>query len=332
MRTGPKVLFDALTPKQARVAAALRNANLDILVTCRHYLHVREILQLFSVPHMCLGQHGRDLREKLLQSSMRQLLLVPLVENRDVVVTFVSPEAARVAVGLAKPLIVMADTPHAVHVNRLVMPLATLVIVPEATPPHLYAKYCPSRIETVPGVFEAMWVTRHTPKPIHRELGLSDYGYVVLRRHERYAAYSKWDLSQLEARLVREIREAGYEVVLIPRYDDDVEWGRSVGAKVLDRTVDFLDLAAYAAAVVTGGATMATEAALLGTPSLSYFPEHYHVFDYLERIGAPIARCVGEECLDAVRRVLAMGRSRPSVPDPTQRIVELIREAAGGGT
>ena len=330
MRTGPRVLFDVLTPKQARIAAALRDAGLDLYATCRRHMHVEEMLQMLGVPHHCFGGYGKTLREKLMESTMRQLKLIEVVKGFDAVVTFPSPEATRVAFGLGKPLVVLYDTPHADAINRLAMPLATLVIVPEATPPHMYARYCPRRIEAVPGLFEAMWTSRHTPKPVHRELGLRERGYVVIRRHERYATYSQWRLEEIEERIVRAVKELGLDPVVVPRYEEDVEWGERLGATVIRKAVDFLDLAAYAAAVITGGGTMAVEAALIGTPAATYFPGEYPQVDYLAARGAPIARCSPEKCVEELGKLLEMPRRRPNVPDPTNRIVELVREAVHG--
>jgi predicted glycosyltransferase len=69
---------------------------------------------------------------------------------------------------------------------------------------------------------------------------------------------------------------------------------------------------------------MATEAALLGVPALSYFPGDYYVDKYLQRVGAPLFRCRDEEsCLAMVDEVLKTGRSTaPKLEDPVSLIFE----------
>jgi len=109
-------------------------------------------------------------------------------------------------------------------------------------------------------------------------------------------------------------------VVNVPRYPDQI----IDGVVNLTKAVDHLQLAYFSAGVVTGGATMATEAALLGVPALSYFPGDYYIDAYLQKIGAPFFRCRDlEGCLAAVGEMLKMGRrGGPKLEDPTALILE----------
>jgi predicted glycosyltransferase len=213
------------------------------------------------------------------------------------------------------------DTPHAEHVNRLVLPLSEALIAPSAIPKEVWSIFCPRRVVQFDGVFEYMWVSRFTPnKEVVRRLGLRRGEYVVFRPEETRAAYYRWDFARLRQRLVEEFRRRGYTVVNVPRYPDQV----MEGVINLTEAVDHLQLAYFSAGVVTGGATMATEAALLGVPALSYFPGDYYVDKYLQRVGAPLFRCRNEEsCLAMVDEVLKTGRSTaPKLEDPVSLIFE----------
>ncbi len=317
-----KVLFDALTPKQARIASLLRLEGLDVVITCREYYHVRDMLELYGMRYVCIGKYGETPYEKLVEGLHRQLKLAELMRDLDGVVSFPSPDAVRVAFGLGKKSIVLNDTPHAFHANSLTIPLSEYLIAPAAIPLDAWKPYCPKKVETFDGLFEYMWVSRHKPSiETIRRLGLEPGRYVVFRPEEAKAAYYRWDNSALRRKLVDTARSLGYVVVNVPRYGDQM----IENAINLTKAVDHLDLAYYAAAVITGGMTMATEAALMGTPALSYFPEPLYIDTYLAAKGAPLYRCREvDECINKLKTALENGRVEPvRLEDPTKLIIKV---------
>ncbi len=142
-----KAWFDALTAKQARIAAVLsmegRRNNIDFIITCRKYDYVEEVLDMFNLHYECVGYHGEDPKEKLLRGIERQLALLDVVRDFDVHVSLTSPDAVRVAFGLGKPIIALTDTAHSYFVNKLTLPLANTVIAPLAIPMSEWARYIP---------------------------------------------------------------------------------------------------------------------------------------------------------------------------------------------
>nr|KJR74219.1 MAG: hypothetical protein TU35_01430 [Thermoproteus sp. AZ2] len=319
-------LFDALTPKQARIASILKiygKEKLNLIITCRKYFHLEDILNLYNVEYICIGKYGENLKDKLVFGLERQMKLVDIAEGVDGVVSFPSPDAVRVAFGLGKRIVVLNDTPHAAHVNYLTLPLADMLIAPSAIPPESWRPYCPKRIAMFDGVFEYMWTSRHKPNiDAIKRLGLAPGEYVVFRPEEAKAAYYRWDSVALRNKLVEHIKSLGYKVVNVPRYGDQV----IPGEINLVNAVDHLDLAYYAAAVVTGGLTMATEAALLGVPAVSFFPSDLYIDKFLRDKGAPLYRCNGlDQCLSAVKLALSEGRrGGVKLEDPLPVILEAV--------
>ena len=324
-----KLLSDALTPKQARIAAVLYKEGLqrgfELVITCREYFHLADVLKMYDVPYICVGRYGASLYEKLIYGIERQRALAEVAKDVEGYVGFPSPDAARVVFGLGRPLVVLNDTPHAVHVNRLGLPLAEVLVAPAAVPAEAWRPYCPRKVETFEGVFEYMWVSRFAPDPsVVKDIGLEPGGYVVLRPEESHAAYYKWDMAQVRKAFVEVAKSMGYVVVNVPRYPDQV----IEGVVNLTKAVDHLQLAYFSAGVVTGGATMATEAALLGVPSLSYFPETYYIDEYLQKNGAPLYRCKElQHCVETLRLMLKMGKTAPlKLEDPTKTIMKAVAD------
>lgn len=324
-----KLIFDALTPKQARIAAVLyqegSRRGINVVITCRNYFHLADILRIYGVPYVCIGRYGVTPYEKLVYGLERQRELVEYVKDVDGMLSFPSPDLARVVFGLGKPVIVMNDTPHASHVNRLVIPLSEVLIAPAAIPQEIWKSYCPRRVVTFDGVFEYMWISKFAPnEEVIKRLGLRRGEYVVFRPEEEHASYYLWNTATIRMRLVEEFRKRGYVIVNVPRYSNQI----INGVFNLTEAVDHLQLAYFSAGVVTGGATMATEAALLGVPALSYFPGDYYLDRYIRDRGAPLFRCRDlESCLVAVEEMLKIGRtSPPKFEDPTPLILETATE------
>ncbi len=325
-----RVAFDALTPKHARVAAVLywegKRRGIDILVTCREYDHTRGVLDMHGVKAVCVGGYGISKEDKLRVSLARQMTLMDLYGNVDVVASFASPDASRVGFGLGKPVVTLNDTAHADAVNRLTVPLSTYLIVPRALPRRHLERYGCRRIVTFNGLFELMWIRRFTPnRDVVESLGLAEGEYVVVRPSEVHASYYPNVGGDLSLEIAREAARRGYRVVYFPRYPDQkLDWAITPGS-----TVDFLSLAYYSAMVVSGGATMALEAALLGVPSLSLFPIRYYTDTYLETLGAPLYRChEWERCMSLVRDILGapFRRAPPleGLDDPTDVVLSVI--------
>ena len=100
-----KIWFDILTPKQylffEYFIQKLRKQH-KIVSTSRKYQQVNGIRQFGSVNPIILGKHGgKNKVDKLLASLSRTKLLTNKIEKvkPDLLVSFCSPEASRVAYG-----------------------------------------------------------------------------------------------------------------------------------------------------------------------------------------------------------------------------------------
>ncbi len=352
-----KAWFDALTAKQARIVAVLgmegRRHDIDFIITCRRYDYVEEVLDMFNLHYECVGYHGESPREKLIRGIERQIALLDVIRDFDVHVSLTSPDAVRVAFGLGKPIIALTDTAHSYFVNKLTLPLANTIIAPSAIPMSEWSRYVSSaeidKIRAFDGIFELMWINRFKPTgdSIAR-LGIRSKEFVVIRFEESRASYYGYgDRSRLLIRMAKSILERGYYVVMFPRYPYQEELIKSelglflrLGKLIIPKNMrlDGIDLSWHARLVITGGSTMAHEAALLGTPAISYFPQHYYIDDYLINKGLPLYRCVDEDCLNVLESVLRADITHVDtnsvlsrMEDPTRLIINEIKRLVNEG-
>lgn len=293
--------MDALTPKQGRLIASLANVlkedGYEVLVTCRDYECTYFSIKLYGLEPVVVGIHGGSTNlGKLVADGERILALSRLVDSfkPHVLISYPNPSASRVAFGLGSKYVAFNDTPHAVAANRLALPLCDALVASEALQGDFDSFLLPgTRVTYYKGVDEAIWVKRFIPKGITaRGLNLEERRYVIVRPEEYKAAYYSWEgWSWLE--LCEELKRKGFSVVVLPRYEEQRLAALKRGFTVPSSCIDGMDLTYYAAAVVTGGGTMAREAALLGVPSYYMFPLELKVSNLVSAIGFPLKRWRG---------------------------------------
>ncbi len=295
-----KVWLDVITPKQARLMAAISSfLNKEYLITVKGLRESVSLLRDLGVKHKVVGRYAiGGLKDKLLSYAERvELLLDTVLEfDPDVLISFSSPEAVRVAFGLSIKTLTLNDTPHSYHVARLTFPLSWKIVHPEAVPENEMIRLGASKDSLVPyaGVDEVAWVKDYvlSTSPVNREFK------VFIRPEESGASYLLGRRRSIALELVETVLEMGAEVIVKPRYESQVEELTRMRAfrdgklVVLRDAVDTLDLFSKISLVITGGGTMAREAALLGTPSISVFPldVKLHVNEYLRERGFPTWR------------------------------------------
>ena len=342
---------DALTSKQALLFSLLHREltrrGHELLITCREYDYVVKLLRLKGITPKVIGKYGGSaLSSKLGASLKRELVLVRELSDLkpSAHVSFTSPEGSRAAFKMQIPILLLTDSPHSVYVNSLTIPLANTVIVPEATPPEEYGPYFRLvRFRVFKGVFEAMWAKRLMPsKALLDSLGLEPFTYVVFRTEESKASYYPLRGHRAPTAitpLVRMVVEEGLKAVVFARYPDQEKAleAEFKGRILIPRdAVDGLSLAYYALAVVSGGSTMATEAALVGTPGITLFPKEIHIVKYLSKKGFPLYNLRMEEASNKLKDIIDKGEGSKvdttdklaTLEDPMEAIIRTLEEVA----
>ena len=279
-----RVWYDACTGKQVRYGAAigqqLRKAGHEFIFTTREHPDTIPLAKILNVKPMVVGKYNpSNLFSRLEESAEREAKFSQLFAANppDVAIAHQSVELSRVAFGFGIPLILTADTPHAVAVNKLTIPLAHTVVVSEALPKSFLKKYCARNIVQFKGVDELAWIKDYKPSKTkeHKK------PLIVIRQMETKAAYAdrEQDLGQV---LAQRLAELG-EVRFIERYNVDGSFAAKQGF------VDSLDLVGEADLVVSHGGTLAREAALQGIPTIAISDmAKTYVNTYLVKKGFPL--------------------------------------------
>ncbi len=334
-----KIWLDVITPKQARlmvsIAKYLEERGHQTLITSKGYRETRWVLNSLGVKYREVGEYGKDLVSKLISYAdrVRELALIAYEESPDYLVSFSSPEATRVAFGLGIKVINMNDTPHAVHVARLTFPLTWKLVFSKAIPEDLMISLGADKESLTPydGVDELAWLKE---VEIHGER-FNEFT-VFVRMEESKASYLLHLKESPNLKVIEGLVSHGIRVLVMPRYESQAEFLRKMNVEVLEPE-DTVKLFQRVHVVITGGGTMAREAALLGTPAISTFPLDVplYVNAYLRRKGLPIWRIRSPD--DVVKKVLEIKddyrdyrelarRVRESMEDPREVILRLLEE------
>lgn len=323
-----KVWYDACTGKHVRYGAAiakrLRKRGHEVIFTTREHPDTVALARLLGENPIVVGKYApASLYTRLEESANRVLRFSKMFRDSppEVAISAQSVELCRSAFGLNIPIIVTADTPHATAVNRLTIPLASLLLISEAIPKSLFKEYGAQKIVQFKGVDEVAW-TRDVRPPKSPEFRRP---LIVVRQIETRAAYGlgKGDVT-LEA--ARKLCSLG-TVVFLPRYGAP-KYKKLV---VLNEFVDSASLAAQADLVVSVGGTISREAALQGTPSIviSRFGR-IQVNEYLAKKGFPLFILKPSEVLTRAKGYLGqkfdVKAKLESVENPVDVIEHMVSE------
>lgn len=284
------IWIDILTPKQllflGELGVRLEERGHDVVMTTRRYREVSELIDKKGLPVVTIGRHGGPSLEGKLKASAHRIVGLAnyLVKTEpDLSVAFASPEAARTAYGLGVPHYTVNDSPHSRAVARLTVPLASKLFSPQIIPKRVWVRFGidPDRVVQYDALDPIVWINTPPDPEVLRDLELdADTPIVVFRVEEAFASYLLGRVSRRASvviPIVRRLKQTGtpLQIVVLPRYLEQVTaLSKALGdAVIVPRSVvDGPSLVTHASVFVGAGGTMTAEAALLGVPTLSCYP------------------------------------------------------------
>lgn len=265
----------------------------EVFVTTRRFGELENLLDAQGIDYVLVGKHGGgDAKQKLIESAKRTHELARIISRKKISAALAkhSVELPRVAFGLGIPVVQVVDNEYAEHQNRLFLSLCSSVVIPKALDSEklLLQGARKERLRRFNGICEVAQVKNFKPRTlsemiaerkrqklvnvaqvknpeheVYAELGLSKY--VLIRPEPRAAAYFR--KKEITRRMIKELLKLDYNVVVLPRFDEKFTGGKTI------KTTDSLNLIYNASALIGGGGTMNREAALLGTPVISYYQQ-----------------------------------------------------------
>ncbi|WP_232702548.1 DUF354 domain-containing protein [Halobacterium wangiae] len=266
-----RVLFDVTHPALVHLfeapAETLADRGHDVAVAAREKDVTTDLLDAAGVPYEVASRAGSGPLSRVAELVVRELGLLRIARrfDPDVIVSQVDPAAVHVARLVGASAVVFDDSEHERVVASVTHPFADVVCTPAA-----FRRDVPNQ-RRYDGFHELAYLhpERFTPDPdVLREHGVDPDEPYAVARFVSWAAHH--DVGQGgfsptgKRRLVAELSE--YATVYVSS-EGDVPTG--VDADPLPVPPDCVhDLVAFADCYIGDSQTMATEAAVLGTPAV----------------------------------------------------------------
>jgi hypothetical protein len=306
------VWLDAVTPKDSlliySLLSPLHEKGYKTIVTAKKQTQTTDVLELLKIPYTCVGKYGETIKEKLVEEQKRTLGLVELFDRvglPKVLWTHGDVSAIRTAFGLQIPIVYSNDTPHAIHVAKLVCPLVDWIVAPLPFGKS-WSKFGVSKFKIVlyDGVEETAWLSKPRGEKPEFLKELVEKERVVLFRNVEYKASYCKNVKVDVWRLVKELSEMA-TVIYLPRYEEEREKLRNLKNVWIPKEpiLAFQIIPAIDLMVGSGG-TLCRETALMGVPTINF-----HFWDviakYLHMKNFPIQYVTDtEKIVKGAQRVL----------------------------
>ena len=284
-----KIWFDVLTPKQylffEYFIQKLRKQH-KIISTSRRYEQVNGIRKFGSINPIIIGKHGGKTNvNKLLASLDRTKLLTKKIEKDkpDLLVSFCSPEGARVAYGLGIPHVAFSDSPHAKAVMKLSLPYVTKLLTPWIIPKNDFKEFGINSRDIIQYRSIDAGVIIRNYKKRKREKS-SNKKTILIRPEESEAAYvnKKSITKKIIEKIVTEFPDQ--EKIVLSRYKKQTDelkkvFGKEI--KIFSKPVNGKEILNNVDCFIGSGGTMTAEAGLLGIPTISLNAVPNRIEDFL---------------------------------------------------
>ena len=284
-----KIWFDILTPKQylffEYFIQKLRKQN-KILCTSRKYQQVNGIEKFGSINPVIVGKHGgKNNVNKLLASLNRSKLLTKKIKKSspELLVSFCSPEASRVAYGLGIPHIAFSDSPHATAVMKLSLPYVTKLLTPWIIPKQDFDGFGIDYKNIIKyRTIDAGVIIKNYKK--NKQKKLISKKTILIRPEESEAAYITKKSKTIK--IIKKIIEdfPNEQKIVLSRYKDQSRNLKKIFGNnicLISKPVNGNRLLNNIDCFIGSGGTMTAESGLLGIPTISLNVVPNRIEDFL---------------------------------------------------
>ena len=249
------------------VIAELEDTGHDLTIVARKGEYIEKLLDTYNIDYTILAGQANTL-PGLMKIQMKyeyNILKKSKSFKPDVLAAIGEPSIAHVGKYLGIPSLIFTDTEHAKLQNKITFPFADTICTPDA-----YTQNISQKQIRYPGYHELAYLhpDRFTPDPgVLNNIGISSKERFVILRTVAWNALHDEGNSGFNSiiEVIDEIEDQGVRVLITA--EDDLP--RSL--KKYQISIDphrIHDLQYYADLFLGESATMATESAVLGTPSI----------------------------------------------------------------
>ncbi|MGB1729228.1 MAG: DUF354 domain-containing protein [Crocinitomicaceae bacterium] len=269
------IWFDFSNPPHVNLFLPLlkhfEQKGLSTHATARDFVETKGLLNKYGIDYQLFGKHGGKNRfAKIYNLVKRNYKLYQNIPEFDFNISS-SFEAAQVSWLKRKPAIFFDD--NEVAPNWVYSKFVKHVFIPSFIDPKLFIKdgIHQSKIIQYNGYKEHIYIADYKPDPDFKKLIPFDT-FITIRPENLKASYVPDQAKSIVPELVDVLIKKGHNILFLPRYKDDQKYvSKHKQIFVPEGPLNGLDVCYYSEAILTGAGTFAREAAILGTPAISFF-------------------------------------------------------------
>ena len=276
-----KIWIDILTPKQLLFSEPIverLGKKHNILCTSRKYEEVSKLAKIRHFDLVFVGKHGGGNKKNKLKASIERIDKLSKKIQKfepEVVISFGSPEAARISFGLGIKHIMFCDSPHANAVMKLTLPLIQKLLIPYVISKKEFSKYGINEKDIVQykAIDAVVTMQREINEKIVSPFKNNNKKNILIRIEEEEASYTSKSnkIIPIIQKIANDFKDEN--IVVLGRYTKQIVNLQKVidsKVKIVKMSFDGKYLLNNTDIFIGSGGTMTAESALMGIPTISY--------------------------------------------------------------
>lgn len=244
----------------------------ELIITARDFSETVPLLRQNGIEPHILGEYrGKSKFNKILGLVTRAYKLSRIIPDFDLSISLGGNYTASISRLRRKPSIVFSD--NDISFKTPAYKFGTHFIFPSYfNYENVIDKYHIARenVHTFDGFKEDIYVADYVPNPKFLDL-LPFKEFVTIRPENLKASYVPPNSKSIVPELFE--RFSDFNILFLPRYEEEKRYSKGyTNIYIPTGPLNGLDVCYYTKAMLTGAGTFAREAALFGTPAVSFFP------------------------------------------------------------
>ncbi len=340
-----KIWIDILTPKQLLFSEPIiekLGQKHDILCTSREYNEVTKLAKIRHFDLIFVGKHGGGDKKSKLKASIERIEKLTKKINKfkpDVVISFGSPEAARISFGLGIKHIMFCDSPHANAVMRLTLPLIQKLLIPYVIPKKEFSKFGinEKNIVQYKAIDAVVTIQRKINQNIISPFKNNNKKNILIRVEEEEAAYTSKSskIIPIIQKIANDYKDEN--IIVLGRYSQQIiNLQKIIGRKIkiIKMSFDGKYLLNDTDVFIGSGGTMTAESALMGIPTISYNAVPNIIENFLVKKSLVKRETNPKKVSNEIKRIFARKNDQDQkrakkvvkqMEDPIEKLIKIIK-------
>jgi len=340
-----KIWIDILTPKQLLFSEPIiekLGQKHDILCTSREYNEVTKLAKIRHFDLIFVGKHGGGDKKSKLKASIERIEKLSKKIKKfepDVVISFGSPEAARISFGLGIKHIMFCDSPHANAVMKLTLPLIQKLLIPYVIPKKEFSKFGINEKDIVQykAIDAVVTIQRKINQNIISPFKNNNKKNILIRVEEEEAAYTSKSskIIPIIQKIANDYKDEN--IIVLGRYTQQIInlqkiMGKKI--KVIKMSFDGKYLLNDTDVFIGSGGTMTAESALMGIPTISYNAVPNIIENFLVKKSLVKRETNPKKVSNEIKRIFARKNDQnqkrakkvvKQMEDPIEKLIKIIK-------